>query len=34
MSENRIELTLDVKVADLAENNIVLDLIINYNKEI
>ena len=35
MSENRIELTLNVGVTDLvfAENNIVLDLIINYNKE-
>ena len=33
MSENRIELTLDVNVADLVDNNIVLDLTINYNKE-
>ena len=33
MSENRIELTLNMNVADLVENNIVLDLTINYNKE-
>ena len=33
MNENRIELTLEVGVADVVENNIVLDLTINYNKE-
>ena len=33
MSENRIELTINTYVADLVDNNIVLDLTINYNKE-
>lgn len=33
LNENKLELTLNTSVADLVDNNIVLDLTINYNKE-
>ena len=33
MNENKIDLILNTRLADLVDNNIVLDLTINYNKE-